>query len=556
MSRSVLASFVFSSAILMLVVGCDPSGGPSPTLVPEQEVSNSGDSQNADVETEPDTSEWEGVKLPLACADIYSQDFIPTFEIEIEPQHWDQLVAWYKLGPDAVDENPETYVPLVSFRYGQEVITDAMIRLRGNPFHWWPDPKMQFNISFKQVREKGRFHGLRKINLDVAHNDLTLFHDRLGSSIFHDMGLPAPCVNHARLVINGEFFGLYVNIEHVDQEFLRRNFGPYAGGNLYKSKPHFLFEKKTNESDPDWSDIEEFQNPDLTLEQLVDLLDMDEALLEWAAEAVVPHLDGYFVGGSNYQLYNHPMRGFVFIPWDLDYVFEIGDPMSDPIAFECAWGRGKPLHMVVALADPEMRDAYLDALDEALDHFDPDLLSSRIEFYAEQVRDALEVDPNLEYSLEEHYEAVELLHEFLKDRRSFLEGWMPCGRRQLDVESVSLDDEEFALVVTECSRDVAVGICEDLGGELAIPENQKEQDFLAAQIVERGEDDWWIAPTDLESEGLWTDLHGNPLETVFWADEQPYEHDWINCAVMEEYYGGRWAVDYCTIPYSFICRLY
>ena len=40
-----------------------------------------------------------------------------------------------------------------------------------------------------------------------------------------DLGVPASCVNNARLVINGEFYGLYANIEFLDEELLERLFG-------------------------------------------------------------------------------------------------------------------------------------------------------------------------------------------------------------------------------------------------------------------------------------------------------------------------------------------
>jgi maltose phosphorylase len=42
-------------------------------------------------------------------------------------------------------------------------------------------------------------------------------------------------VNNARLVVNGRYYGLFVNIEHVNKDFLERNFGDAGdGGNLYK----------------------------------------------------------------------------------------------------------------------------------------------------------------------------------------------------------------------------------------------------------------------------------------------------------------------------------
>jgi spore coat protein CotH len=364
--------------LLLCLTGCARSdheeksfetGDEELALEAEREVVES----ESDLEPEDsDPVEWPQFTLPRGCCEIYSQDFVPVFEIKIAQEDWEALFYAYQ-HPKEVDD-PKSYHPLIEFKYKDIIIRDAMIRLRGNSLHWWPDPKIQFNISFNQINNKGRFLGLRKINLDVAHNDSSLFHDRLAASIFRDLELPAPCVNHAKLYINGEFFGLYVNIEHVDQEFLQRNFGHHDEGNLYKSRPHHIFDKQTNESDPDRSDIERFQE-ELTLEELDALIDLDQAVQEWAAEAIIPHLDGYFVGGTNYQVYNHPERGFIFIPWDLDF----GPAEGDLISYTVSWGQGKPYHMPTLLENERWFGIYLEAVEKALAAFDPEMLTQRID---------------------------------------------------------------------------------------------------------------------------------------------------------------------------------
>ena len=521
-------------------------------LDPDTDLSPNGD-EDLDIDADHfDKPEEPEIELPLACNEIYTQDSVPVFEIKISQEAWDTLVYLYKNGTEV--EDPKIYQPLLEFKYGNLKINDAMIRLRGNPFsfHWWPEPKMQFNISFKQINSKGRFLGLRKINLDVGYSDTTLFHDRLAASIFHELELPAPCVNHAKLYVNGEFFGLYANIEHVDQEFLARNFGDKDEGNLYKSRPNFIFDKQTNEKDPDRSDIELFQQ-ELTLSELDELIDLEEAVQEWTAEAIIPHLDGYFVGGSNFQLYNHPDRGFIFIPWDLDYGFEAGPSEMDPISYSVSWGRGKPYQMATLLRDEYWYGRYLEALGKALLAFDPEKLAGRIETYVSQTEDAFAVDPNLSYSVEEHKAAVAELVTYVHERVEFTEGWLPCIQHELDYQVREYAGNTYYLVESGCSSQRAAEFCNALDAELLTPTGMDEQNFLTGEIFDLSLTDWWIGANDLESEGIWTDVNGQVLSFDAWGPDQPDEDDWADCAVMEDYLDGLWTVDYCNRVYPFIC---
>ena len=111
---------------------------------------------------------------------------------------------------------------LAEFRYGNEVITNALIRLKGwsswrQAVHDDP-PKLQFVIAFNEVDDNGRFHGLRKIELDMPRIDQTYLRQRVSLAYLRALGLPAQCANNARLFINGAFYGLYTNLERPDKD--------------------------------------------------------------------------------------------------------------------------------------------------------------------------------------------------------------------------------------------------------------------------------------------------------------------------------------------------
>ena len=51
---------------------------------------------------------------------------------------------------------------------------------------------------------------------------------------------------------------------------------------------------------------------------LAAIADMDETLAEWAGEAMIADEDGFWIGKQNFLLYDHPTRGWLWIPHDLD----------------------------------------------------------------------------------------------------------------------------------------------------------------------------------------------------------------------------------------------
>jgi hypothetical protein len=378
-------------------------------------------------EPDPDAAIPIPEPYPRACRALFAQDLLPTFEIEIAESEWealrDEYVNWQEREAMGLDLKP--YHPLISFTYEGETVTDAMIRLRGNPCcSWVGSDKMQFQISFNEVDHDGRFRGLRKIVLDGPRYNRTYLRDRLALAILRDAGIEAPCANNARLVVNGTYYGLYSHIEKVDREFLERNF-PDPDGNLYK-KGHNL---KTNEETADTSRMELFWDT-YDPAGIAELVDLEQAILEWAGEAMIPNNDGYWAGGGNFYLYDDPTRGkFVFIPWDYDSTFEVLPPDTDPLTWQKPPDdtTGRP-HFEALMAVGEWRALFIDSLEAALDAYDPDLQLERIDAWAAQIREAAEEDPHSPFSFESHLASLDNLRAYIGPRVEFLRSWIGCTR--------------------------------------------------------------------------------------------------------------------------------
>ena len=94
--------------------------------------------------------------------------------------------------------------------------------------------KCSIKLAFDEADSKGRFFGLKKLNLHSMDFDPSLMHDRLGYALFREFGVAAPRAVHARIYLNGVPLGLYVVVEQIDGRFTRARFADGGKGNLYK----------------------------------------------------------------------------------------------------------------------------------------------------------------------------------------------------------------------------------------------------------------------------------------------------------------------------------
>jgi hypothetical protein len=366
------------------------------------------------------------------CHAIYAQDLLPEFHLTIAPAELAALEQEWLDGAmnEAMGIDPNPYHPLDTFAYQDIVIHDAQIRLRGNPDFWEPEDKLQFQISFNEIDPDGRFLGLRKVLFDAATFNRHLLRDRLSLSIMRDMGLEAPCANNARVVINGEYYGIFTNIEKIDKEFLQRVFVDDEG-DLWKRAN---WELETNEETSNDLRLDALKDT-VTVAELEQYLDLEQALKVFAAEAILPDSDGMWAGGLNFYLYDDPTRGkFVMLPWDLDNTFErFDDPPDgeypinpDPVVWEKPTTHGRPWYDL-ALTDPEWFTYYVMAIEaQTYASYQPAVLHETIDTWTAQIEQSVLEDVNKPYPNTTYYNKVQELHDYVQQRYEFLDQWLAC----------------------------------------------------------------------------------------------------------------------------------
>ncbi len=268
--------------------------------------------------------------------EVFSDSVVPKIEILIHP---DSLSAIY-----ADVWSDKEYAATFIFDNGTilDTLLNVGFRLRGNTSR--NADKKSFKVSFNSFIPGRRYYGLEKMNLNGEHNDPCIMRAKTGWDLLRKAGVAAPRANHVQVYINGMYYGLYINVEHIDDRFVKSRFGDndgnlfkclypadlsYLGTNpdLYKAEydGRQAYDLKINESQDDYSDLAHFINvlnntptQDLPCE-LEKVFNVNEYLQYMVFDILTGNWDGYIYNKNNYYLYHNLLTGqFEYIPYDID----------------------------------------------------------------------------------------------------------------------------------------------------------------------------------------------------------------------------------------------
>jgi len=254
--------------------------------------------------------------------ELYAPDALPSFDIILPPESIDALWA----APDVYARG--------ALVYGDETVSDIGVRLKGEWNFRDLSGKAAFKLKFDEFVPDQRFRGLKHMTFNNSLEDPSFVAERLVYEAFRAADLPAPRCNNANVSVNGELYGLYVNVETEDKTLLSRWFDS-NDGNLYEELGYdwfpgneYDFDLETNELADDRSDLTalfaavEAAGDDTLLADVAPVLDTDRFLHYCALEGMVNQWDGYaytFFGPNNYRLYHDPTTGwFTILPWGMD----------------------------------------------------------------------------------------------------------------------------------------------------------------------------------------------------------------------------------------------
>ncbi|MEN0003925.1 MAG: CotH kinase family protein [Bacteroidota bacterium] len=272
----------------------------------------------------------------------FNDEVLPRIDITMDPS--DLHIMW-----DPANHNKDVHYPatfVMSDGVEEDIVENVGVRLRGNTSLL--SPKKSIKISFNEYEQGRTYKGLDKMNINGEHNDPSIIRSKLCWDLCEEMEIPASRSNHVQLYINGDYYGVYINVEHIDEEFVELRFG--GEGNLYKclwpgtleylgSDPDLykvqsggrrIYELKTNEEEDDYSDLAHFidvlnNTPDEALQcELEKVFNVQDYLKSIALDILTGNWDGPIYNKNNFYLYHNPRTGkFEYIPYDLDNTFGI-----------------------------------------------------------------------------------------------------------------------------------------------------------------------------------------------------------------------------------------
>lgn len=238
---------------------------------------------------------------------------------------------------ESLKQDSRRYVRAV-VREGAAIWRDVGVRLTGQSTFRPVELKPNLAVNFHRFVSGQRYDGLSKFFLHNAVQDGTYLHEFLATGLLRDASVPVPRVTHARVELNGRDLGLYVLVEAVNKEFLRRHFDG-AEGNLYEGCIKDIDQalEQDNGQDLSQDDLRNLvaaaktRDPTKRVEQLNRYLDVDRFLRFIALEMFLGHTDGYVMSRNNYRIYCDPITGKAsFIAHGLDGTFINGVSLRPP----------------------------------------------------------------------------------------------------------------------------------------------------------------------------------------------------------------------------------
>jgi spore coat protein CotH len=269
-------------------------------------------------------------------APLYDPHVLRTLFLDFENGDWEKELEDFK--------NTDVKVP-ARLTVDGKVYQEVGVHFRGMSSYMMvgEGSKRSLGLSLDHAHKNQDLRGYRTLHLLNAHGDPTF----IRSVLFHQIAreyIPAPKANLVRVVINGENWGVYANVQHFNKEFTRDFFGTtkgarwkvpgspggqgslaYTGDDPAQYKR--VYEIKSKDEPKAWADLIRLckvlnETPAEQLEQaLAPMLNIDGALRFLALDIALINNDGYWIRTSDYSIYQDAEGLFHLLPCDANETF-------------------------------------------------------------------------------------------------------------------------------------------------------------------------------------------------------------------------------------------
>ena len=347
---------------------------------------------------------------------VFPQQEVTSIYITINPDSLDWMIS----NLENEHEFPATFVfESASF---VDTVFNIGLRLRGNTS--LTAAKKSFKISFNTFDQGGEWQNLEKLNLLATVNDPSLIRSKIAHDLFRRFGIAAARTSYTKLFINNEYRGVYLNVEHIDEQMAALYFDGQGDGNLYKctypadldfisNNPNDYkfalwgnrhYDLITNDYLDDYTDLSEFiailnntSSANLSC-ALPYEFHVSDYLKIAAIDVLLGNWDNHIFLKNNFYLYHDQLTDRLrFIPYDLDNTLGIDwiglDWSTRPLYNWSAQGEDRPLYTRL-MENAEYRSLFSKHIEDlCVTLFHPDTLSSQIEHWQNLIAPHLEADP-------------------------------------------------------------------------------------------------------------------------------------------------------------------
>ncbi|MEM6964468.1 MAG: CotH kinase family protein [Bacteroidota bacterium] len=282
-----------------------------------------------------------GITPLLIAQSLYNPEGITLIEITFEDANWDQtLDDFYAAG------NNERLLAVVEIN--GESFDSVGIRYRGGATYDASQGKNPLNIKLDHIKNHD-YDGYETLKLNNGAKDPSFIREVLSFEIANQY-MPAPDANYAKVFVNGNYHGLYVNVENVDKDFMSNNFYADRDNTFFNADPEngasppagctqgngaalenlgttaACYEDYYNlESNlfVGWSElIDMIEKVNTAAADVESVINVDRAIWLCAMNNLLVNLDSYLgAAPTNYYLFRDDNDRFNTLIWDLNETF-------------------------------------------------------------------------------------------------------------------------------------------------------------------------------------------------------------------------------------------
>ena len=170
-----------------------------------------------------------GMSVPMAYEEaLFDTEEMMRIDIQMKQEEWEEM-----LENAAAKEYYACDVQINDQKLGNVGLrtkgNTSLSAIAGNP----DTGRFSFKLEFDHYVEGQTCLGLDKLILNNNYADATSMKEAVVYDMYRYLGVDASLYNYAELSLNGEYLGVYLALEAVEDSFLLRNYGT-GDGKLYK----------------------------------------------------------------------------------------------------------------------------------------------------------------------------------------------------------------------------------------------------------------------------------------------------------------------------------